>query len=1145
MYWIKKCKYVLTLLVAVSMLLTAMPCFSVEQNTTDEYELMLNRLVANYTGEDLDLTNPTITAKLERPAKNSKLYLAQLNKQADRTLLWDDIIVKADNSHITSLYTRLNTMAMAYASPGTDMYNNAELGAAILDSMDWIYQNMHSENSLPGTSPWVDSIGIHLEYVKLIALMYKDMSAEQIAACVRTIDRWIPDPTIFWGIEGGGSNMFNQCWIVICRGIFGKTPEKIHLSVASLDKEFDYTDAGSAFNDPNNYAPPESGFYTDGSFIQHWRHPYTGGYGAAVLTNFASIIYLLNDTSFETTDPDVNNVYKWIYDTYMPVMYNGQMMDNVRGRNVSRLSPNPLSVDMIHAFLQVAKFAPPADAEKIKSIVKYWLLLDSDNYFLKDAPMLSYKLVQDLMNDDSVEPVQEIVMHKQFPIMDRVVHHQSDYAFSVSMSSSRIYNYESIGNENMTGWYQGDGMTYLYNEYNPLQYFNYFLYVNPKRLPGTTVDTQNRAAVSIPTGQAYRSSKDWVGGTSIGRYGVSGMWLDAVDSTLEAKKSWFMFDDEVVALGAGINSTDNRNIETIIENRRLFKKNPDAVVDPNIPAPLKIVSVTASADDGNVPANTLDENLNTRWSANGAGQWIQFEFDGEKNIGHMALAYHNGHTSPKKFDIQVSKDGEVWETVYSGQTSGTTSDLEAVDLVDSSGRYLKLIGYGSATSTWNSVTEVAIYEPNPNGLLFRPITLVGYENLVVNGVSKPTDIGWAETMSDVSWINLEGTGGYYFPTPVSVKGLREKRTVNFMNLFMEHGSNPTNATYSYVLLPNKDAAQTSAYTSNPDIQIVQNNEIAQAVKENKLHILGVNFWQAGTVDCIESSNPASVMLEETGNAITLSVSDPTQKQNKVTVKIKNMGIKSVLEANPKAVVTFVADGAIVEFDVSGSHGMAQTISFSANSNSPTLSLSQAEFDKNPDQQSDISVEMTANGMTFNGIAIKDSSNTLVQNPVYTVEGDNVVFGKDFLAALPLGVYTVTFNFGPGNNIDMVLTIIDSTPQSSDFIVNTPVIKNAAGNAVTTMAELANSYSVKAQVSIENISSSSKNAVLVVALYDSNSTMKRRVKSMQVIENQKTVQLTAEFDLPENISGYSLKIFVLDSLDTNGLIHQISNTVTIQ
>lgn len=42
---------------------------------------------------------------------------------------------------------------------------------------------------------------------------------------------------------------------------------------------------------------------------------------------------------------------------------------------------------------------------------------------------------------------------------------------------------------------------------------------------------------------------------------------------LVAKKSWFMFDDECVCLGAGINSTTGFDVNTVVEHRRLVKEN--------------------------------------------------------------------------------------------------------------------------------------------------------------------------------------------------------------------------------------------------------------------------------------------------------------------------------------------------------------------------------------------------------------------------------------------------------------------------------------------------------------------------------------------------------------------------------------------
>src|SRR5262245_8729049 len=58
--------------------------------------------------------------------------------------------------------------------------------------------------------------------------------------------------------------------------------------------------------------------------------------------------------------------------------------------------------------------------------------------------------------------------------------------------------------------------------------------------------------------------------------------------------------------------------------------------------PLPVTSVTASANDGNVPANTIDGSLSTRWSASGDGQWIQFDLGASRPVGSVAIAWYQG-----------------------------------------------------------------------------------------------------------------------------------------------------------------------------------------------------------------------------------------------------------------------------------------------------------------------------------------------------------------------------------------------------------------------------------------------------------------------------------------------------------------------
>src|SRR5439155_7255870 len=68
-------------------------------------------------------------------------------------------------------------------------------------------------------------------------------------------------------------------------------------------------------------------------------------------------------------------------------------------------------------------------------------------------------------------------------------------------------------------------------------------------------------------------------------------------------------------------------------------------------------AVTASTNDGNVPANAVDNNLSTRWSANGDGQWLRLDMGSTKTLGYVTIAWYSGNTRASKFDLQVSMDG--------------------------------------------------------------------------------------------------------------------------------------------------------------------------------------------------------------------------------------------------------------------------------------------------------------------------------------------------------------------------------------------------------------------------------------------------------------------------------------------------------
>ena len=104
--------------------------------------------------------------------------------------------------------------------------------------------------------------------------------------------------------------------------------------------------------------------------------------------------------------------------------------------------------------------------------------------------------------------------------------------------------------EVITGYYLGDGATYLYQ--SGKEYKNIFPYWNWKKIPGTTT-LQDDEPLPELTASGYRIPSDFVGGVSDGSDGIA--VLDYNRLGVDAKKSWFIFNDQIVCLGAGVHSS--------------------------------------------------------------------------------------------------------------------------------------------------------------------------------------------------------------------------------------------------------------------------------------------------------------------------------------------------------------------------------------------------------------------------------------------------------------------------------------------------------------------------------------------------------------------------------------------------------------
>ncbi len=536
-----------------------------------DYDQLRLRYFDRLTGQGTDLTDSLVIARLKTMDEGVLKSWETLNKAADRDYLWNDRDAQDDSispfrpASITSAIGRLSALSVAWATPGSAYYHNDALKTDVIAGMEWLYANKWSPKHPMYGNWWDWIIGMTWSVNNFLVTMYDELTPEQRAKYVEALDYYAPDVTY----EGAstGANKIWQCYSMALRGIIAHDGAKIRMGIDGLNTEF-------------KYVTTHDGFYRDGSFLQHQWHPYTGGYGAGMLSYLVTVIQLVDGSEWAVDPAHVTMMGEWVENSYLPLIYQGAMMETVRGREIARQAASDRATghSILLSSYNVGMLSAPDVKQRILSRVKYEILSDHQRNFLAvDAPTWQLTELREFLTSPAVQAAAPAPYLKQFSMADRVMYVRPSFAFSLAMSSSRIENYESIDTENMMAWHTGDGVTYLYNG-DQAQYTDHFWStVDWYRLPGITVDAAQKHEVkSLVFGKGvlyadgYKSPHSWVGGSQIeGLYGISGMWFQDEKSTLQAKKTWMMSGDAVLCLGAGVTSSDNRPIETIVENRKL------------------------------------------------------------------------------------------------------------------------------------------------------------------------------------------------------------------------------------------------------------------------------------------------------------------------------------------------------------------------------------------------------------------------------------------------------------------------------------------------------------------------------------------------------------------------------------------------
>ncbi|WP_372349704.1 polysaccharide lyase 8 family protein [Streptomyces sp. KL116D] len=225
----------------------------------------------------------------------------------------------------------------------------------------------------------------------------------------------------------------------------------------------------------------------------------------------------------------------------------------------------------------------------------------------------------------------------------------------------------------------------------------------------------------------------------------------------------------------------------------------------------------------------------------------------------------------------------------------------------------------------------------------RNLGVAGTARLTVDGRPQPVSQGWNSAFPRARWAHLAGHGGYVFPGGAPLTALREERTgswkdINgggsadpvtrrYVTLLADHGTDPADADYAYVLLPGATEARTAARAADRDwLGVTVNSAAQQGVRVPSLGFTGVTFWEPGTVGKVSVDAPLIVQIRERRDGTaTVSVSDPNRSVTGATLTWRRP-VRSV--TSKPGSVTGVRTGRELQLtfgDLSAAGGVSQKV----------------------------------------------------------------------------------------------------------------------------------------------------------------------------------------------------------------------------
>lgn len=133
---------------------------------------------------------------------------------------------------------------------------------------------------------------------------------------------------------------------------------------------------------------------------------------------------------------------------------------------------------------------------------------------------------------------------------------------------------------------------------------------------------------------------------------------------------------------------------------------------------------------------------------------------------------------------------------------------------------------------------------------------------------------------------------------INTTSATEQQTRHWQTLWLDHGTDPADAAYLYLLMPGASRRTVAARAADGHwLTVLANTAAVQAVAVRSLGLTAANFWQPGTAGRLSSTGPASALVREGRSTTAVRVSGPDRSGTPFEV-VWDRPVREVVSADP-------------------------------------------------------------------------------------------------------------------------------------------------------------------------------------------------------------------------------------------------------